>query len=67
MTVAPTGYLKSHPAKKQEAQLKKLSKSASIFIVFFNFQKGNILKTKIAKHIKKLYLNMTISSLDFLS
>jgi hypothetical protein len=28
MTVALTGYLKSHPALKQEAQLKKVEQSA---------------------------------------
>jgi len=28
MTVVPTGYLKSHPAMKQEAQLKKVEQSA---------------------------------------
>ena len=30
MTVAPTGYLKSHPAAKQEAQLKNVEQSADI-------------------------------------
>ena len=31
MTVVPTGYLKSHPATKQEAQLKKVEQSARHF------------------------------------
>ena len=31
MTVAPTGYLKSHPATKQEAQLQKLSSPHAVY------------------------------------
>jgi hypothetical protein len=32
MTVAPTGYLKSHHATKQEAQLQKVEQSAFVEI-----------------------------------
>jgi len=31
MTVVLTGYLKSHPATKQEAQLKKVEQSAGTY------------------------------------
>ena len=37
MTVAPTGYLKSHPAKKQEAQLQKVEQFAQKGFSFCGF------------------------------
>jgi hypothetical protein len=38
MTVVPTGYLKSHPALKQEAQLKKVEQSANELPLFYDFR-----------------------------
>jgi hypothetical protein len=83
MTVVPTGYLKSHPATKQETQMRNNEQSVSIFIYMirtydtqspeqsFQLFKKEMLKIirQNEKHYKELYdLNNEIRhSLDLLS
>ena len=55
---SPYGYLKSHPAIKQEAQLQKVDQSAglSIFSVFFSIVSKILPKCNVANFIRQSFL-----------
>ena len=67
MTVVHTGYLKSHPATKQEAQLKNVEQSAAEDIMNIYMRHSYYETTKKIIEIIRSAVHDSLSSLDFLN